>query len=96
MATVILAAGIAAANSAAVTLAAGETAVIFLSSPSGAVPEGVRVGVDVQTAAAGWTRLDELKAPARSLVTIPGPCTFRVARPDIPAQWGVTVGVDRG
>jgi hypothetical protein len=95
MATQILAAGYAAANSSDQTVDAGGTAVVFLKPASGTVLHNEsHVYVAIKTSAGAYIRHDFLGAGKPTAVEIAGPVTFRVERDLLPqaASCGVEIG----
>jgi len=81
MATEILAPATTAATSTPVTLAAGQTASLFLRSSGVENPfEGVQIQVQLQNSDTTWSTVAVLVAPANPTVQFDGPATFRVRR----------------
>ena len=93
MATTILAAGTTAAQSTEASLAAGESATLFLAGAAGAVvPDDAVVDIQFKRADATWTRAYTMSAAYQQLTAkFDGPVTFRVSR----RVGVVAVGVER-
>lgn len=92
MATQILAPGNTATTSTPATLAAGQTAALFLTSTDSEKPyEGVKIDVQMQKADATWATVATLVWPSNPTVQFDGPATFRVKR----ELTAFAVGVER-
>ena len=95
MATTLLAPGTAEAVSSPVTLAAGETATIFLTTSTGEfVPLIVPISVQFQRADNSWSTAYQMEGPHRLTARFDGPVVFRVFRPATDA-WQPGTGVER-
>lgn len=82
MATELLAPDTLAASSAAVTLAAGESATLFLTASTGEfVPQGIPISVQFQRADLSWSTVYQLESPYRLTASFDGPVVFRAYRP---------------
>lgn len=92
MATQILAPGNSAAASTPETLAAGQSASLFLSSTDSEKPfKGTKIDVQLQKEDTTWSTVATLVWPSNPAVQFNGPATYRVKRaPSLGA-----VGVER-
>lgn len=85
----LIAAGTTLANSADITLAAGESATIFLKSGSGpTVDTAARAAVQIKSSGAAYFTIGELDR-ATPVVVIDAPGTYRVQRMASSASVGV-------
>lgn len=95
MATQILAAGYAAANSSDQTVDADTSTMVFLKPASGSILHGESaVYIAFKTSAGDYVRQGYLGAGRPSAVVIDGPITFRVERDLLPqdASCGAEIG----
>ncbi len=97
MATPLIILGLAAVTSDPITLAAGESAQLFMITDDGKMPVSEpRFEIDYQTDTGGWMTVYTLGSFGLISIVIPGKTTFRVRRLVAPASYSRAVGMNLG